>query len=89
MSVRYHAAAARLRALENEIEQILRDDYPVGAAIQWLSPQGGGKLCTGRVERHAMGAQRIKVVNDSTGRAYWIHGWRIFTPATRRLRGAA
>lgn len=56
--------------------------FAVGERVSW---EYGGALQHGRVVRSGYG-DRVKVGNDATGAAYWIHGHRVLDAI--RQRGA-
>lgn len=48
--------------------------YAIGKPVSW---EYGGGVQHGKVVRHAVVGDRIKVGNDETGTSYWIHGSRV------------
>jgi hypothetical protein len=72
MSARLVVAKLGQEAARELFANILKADYPVGAAVSWVRQ----KLNVGTVVQHGYD-DRIEVTNSSTGRTYWIAGAEI------------
>jgi hypothetical protein len=72
---RLRAAIARRKAAEANVGRVLREQFPAGAFIAFTGHNGNTLL--GRVLDHAVMGDRVKVENARTGRAYWVHAWRL------------
>lgn len=67
MSERLIQARAAVRAAEQQLEKVLREDYPVGGAVRWL--RNGAHQ--GEVLWHGF-ADRLRVKNAASGKSLWI-----------------
>ena len=72
MSIALARALERERKAEDDVERVLRRDYPLGAQLKWKR----GSLQSGVVLQHGQG-DRIKVRNERTGREFWIYAFSV------------
>lgn len=75
MSKRLREALAAKRLAEDAVAAALKEDYPVGAPIEWEMNEIGD-VVSGVVVHHSYG-DRIKVRNIKSAKTYWIHAYRI------------
>jgi hypothetical protein len=58
-----------LRVAEKLLADVLQRDYPIGGTVRW---ERGGRIHRGRVVMHGH-FDRIRVRNEATEAALWIH----------------
>jgi hypothetical protein len=70
MSVRIRNAVEARRQAEKNVNDVLREDYPIGTAVDWDDGRG-------YVVAHAPLGDRIQVQDAATNKEQWISAWRI------------
>lgn len=77
--------ADELATQQRAFHEAFQARFAPGERVSW---EYGGAIQHGRVLRRGglPGAERLKVGNDATGKAYWIHAYRVM--GVLRERGA-
>jgi len=50
--------------------------YVEGAPVRWVYGSRG-ETQSGVVVEPSRYSERLRVLNEQTGREYWVHGWRV------------